>query len=105
MSFYGSNYICLFLFCIRESCEKFSAFRQRCNTFFMEVISQLCFTDGSPPSREVVEKLLSHVTKKITDEKDAQQLHTKRMTAFKDDSIDPTPVIRSFLLQLLLQSK
>ncbi|XP_072042938.1 E3 ubiquitin-protein ligase rnf213-alpha-like [Amphiura filiformis] len=88
----------------RESYQLFSSFRQRCNTFFMDVISQLCFADGAPPSRKVVEKLLSYVTKETQDESDVQQIHTKRITGFKDDSIDSTPVIRSMLLQLLLQS-
>lgn len=75
-------------------------FRRRCNSFFMEVVSQLCFADGSPPCDKVVEKLLSFITVQTTN---GQQV-TKELTVF-DDCIDPNPVVRSFLLQHLIRTK
>lgn len=75
-------------------------FRRRCNSFFMEVVSQLCFAEGTPPCAEVVTKLLSYIT---IPTKYGQQL-TKELTVF-DDGIDPTPVVRSFLLQHLIRTR
>ncbi|WAR07285.1 R213A-like protein [Mya arenaria] len=37
-------------------------YQKRCNTFFMDVVAQLCFSDGQPPSRNVLDKLLGYVT-------------------------------------------
>ncbi|XP_076109129.1 E3 ubiquitin-protein ligase rnf213-alpha-like [Mytilus galloprovincialis] len=74
-------------------------FRRRCNNFFMEVISQLCFAEGTPPSNDIVNKLLSYITVQT---KKGQEV-TKQLTIF-DDCIDSTPVVRSFLLQHLMQT-
>ena len=72
----------------------------------MDVVSQLCFADGTAPSHEVITKLLSYVTRKVEDSAaDEGSLQTKRLTAFQGDCIDRTPVIRSALLQLLLQAR
>ncbi|XP_072046322.1 E3 ubiquitin-protein ligase rnf213-alpha-like [Amphiura filiformis] len=93
----------------REAIQKYNSFRQRCNAFFMGVVSQLCFAEGTPPNCEVVERLMTYVTREteMKDSNDKQQrrrMQTKRLTATKGDGIDPSPVIRSVLLQLLLQS-
>ena len=88
----------------REAIWKYNSFRQRCNAFFMDIVSQLCFADGTPPNQEVVERLMTYVTRE-TEEKDKKMMQTKRLTAFQGDGIDPSPVIRSVLLQLLLQSR
>ena len=83
----------------------FRKFKQRCNSFFMEIISRLCFSGDDPPSEEVVRKLLGYVTKDPGIETgNDQRLFSKEMTMF-NDTIDPTPSVRSFLLQLLLRSK
>ncbi|XP_072028273.1 E3 ubiquitin-protein ligase RNF213-like [Amphiura filiformis] len=87
----------------KAALDKFHSFRQRCNAFFMDVVSQLCFADGTAPSHKVITKLLSYVTRKPESDK-ASDWQTKRLTAFKGDCIDRTPVIRSVLLQLLLQA-
>ncbi|XP_033105070.1 E3 ubiquitin-protein ligase RNF213-like [Anneissia japonica] len=78
-----------------------NAFRQCCNSFFMEVVSQLCFADGTPPSEEVIKRLLGYVT---IDSKKHNRRVTRNVSPFPEDCIDPNPVVRSFLLQLLLQS-
>lgn len=81
----------------------------------MDLVSRLCFAGGSPPSQELVKKLLGYVTKEPTgsqtDDEAAnietgvgRTVLTRQMAAFQD-TIDPTPVVRSFLLQLLLRSQ
>lgn len=88
------------IFC-RDTLLKYKNFRQRCNNFFMEVVSQLCFAEGTPPSQEVIKKLLSYIIGQSTR---GTKMVTKELTVFQD-SIDPTPVVRSFLLQHLLQTR
>ncbi|CAG2239384.1 RNF213 [Mytilus edulis] len=82
-----------------ENVLAYQDFRRRCNNFFMEVISQLCFAEGTPPSNDIVNKLLSYITVQT---KKGQEV-TKQLTIF-DDCIDSTPVVRSFLLQHLMQT-
>ncbi|XP_052083737.1 E3 ubiquitin-protein ligase rnf213-alpha-like [Mytilus californianus] len=84
----------------RETLSKYKNFRRRCNNFFMEVVSQLCFAEGTPPSQEIIKKLLSYI---VGQSKRGTKMVTKELTVFQD-SIDPTPVVRSFLLQHLLQT-
>ena len=82
---------------------KYLDYRRRCNSFFMEVVSQLCFAEGTPPSEEVVQKLLSYIIGRVGKKK-VERVVSKELTIF-DDSIDPTPVVRSFLLQHLMQTR
>ncbi|XP_071137099.1 E3 ubiquitin-protein ligase rnf213-alpha-like [Mytilus edulis] len=82
--------------------RKYQDYRRRCNSFFMEVVSQLCFAEGTPPSQEVIEKLLSYIIGHVGKKK-VERVVSKELTIF-DDSIDPTPVVRSFLLQQLMQT-
>ncbi|XP_077980160.1 E3 ubiquitin-protein ligase rnf213-alpha-like [Glandiceps talaboti] len=84
----------------KKAVAEHNAFRQRCNAFFMELVSRYCFAEGAPPEPELVNKLLGYVTRQ-TEEKGLQ---TKRFTPFQEDCIDPNPVVRSFLLQLLLRT-
>ncbi|CAC5363743.1 RNF213 [Mytilus coruscus] len=83
----------------RKEVLEFKTFMGRCNSFFMDVVSQLCFARGVPPSEKVIEKLLSYITVK----NDQKMKFTKELTVF-NDCIDRTPVVRSFLLQRLLQT-
>ncbi|XP_052062680.1 E3 ubiquitin-protein ligase rnf213-alpha-like isoform X2 [Mytilus californianus] len=82
--------------------KKYNDYRRRCNSFFMEVVSQLCFADGTPPSKEVIDKLLSYITGHSKTMR-TERIVSKELTIF-DDTIDPTPVVRSFLLQQLMQT-
>ncbi|KAH3728239.1 hypothetical protein DPMN_054192 [Dreissena polymorpha] len=72
---------------------KLEKYQQQCNTFFLEAVTQLCFADEEPPSEEVLSKLLSYVT-----------CTSKNMNIF-DTGVDPNPVFRSFLLQLMMKSR
>ncbi|WAR07210.1 RN213-like protein, partial [Mya arenaria] len=80
--------------------EQLIQYQRRCNAFFMDVVAQLCFSDGQPPSKNVLKKLLGYVT---CSARHSQLRFTKNMTIF-ETGLDPNPVFRSFLLQLMLKS-
>ena len=77
-----------------------------CRDFFMEVISGLCFGQSSAPEDKLVEMLLNIVFTE-REEGGAMRPGTRELTPYKDDlkKMDESPVIRSFLLQLLLEHK
>ncbi|XP_041354620.1 E3 ubiquitin-protein ligase rnf213-alpha-like [Gigantopelta aegis] len=78
-------------------------FQQCCNTFLMAVVSNLCFGGDTAPEDAVIEKILTYITRKTSSQgpSASERLQTKQMTVF-DDLVDPTPVVRSFLLKLLI---
>nr|CAI9700547.1 unnamed protein product [Rangifer tarandus platyrhynchus] len=89
----------------REAIEKHARFRQMCNSFFVDLVSTMCFKDNSPPQKEVVKDLLSllFVEKELLREAPQRcREHTKSLSPF-DDVVDKTPVIRSVVLKLLLK--
>ncbi|KAK3585576.1 hypothetical protein CHS0354_036763 [Potamilus streckersoni] len=90
----------------RKAVQDFKGYQSRCNSFFMDVVSQLCFADNTAPSDQVVEKLLGYIimTSPTGKERKMETRHlTKELTIF-NDCVDPNPVFRSFLLQLLLRT-
>lgn len=76
------------------------------HTFFIEVISSVCFGQSSLPENKLIEMLLDIVFKKKEmqgdegSEWEITRLQTSDLTPFKVR--DEKPTIRSFLLQLLL---
>ena len=62
----------------------------------MELVSLYCFGEQLPSS-ELVLKFISYVIK--------DENKTEDLTPFDEQAIDVTPVIRSFILQQLLQIK
>lgn len=68
----------------------------------MEVVSLLCFGTETPPSVEVIDKLLIYITDQSQSESD-KNVGSKQLTIF-DASMDQAPVIRSFLLQKIIAS-
>ena len=72
----------------------------------MEVISGLCFGQSSAPEDKLVEMLLNIVFTE-REEGGATRPGTRELTPYKDDlkKTDESPVISSFLLQLLLEYK
>ncbi|KAK3098458.1 hypothetical protein FSP39_019662 [Pinctada imbricata] len=80
---------------------KYMEYRKRCNAFFMEVVSQLCFSEDMAPEPELIQKLMSYIIRQS--KKGRGRVFTNEMTVF-EDGLDPTPVFRSFLLQLLIRS-
>ena len=77
--------------------KKFQTFKRNRNTFFFEIVSQLCFADNTPPDDEVVNALLKYVTGKVI-------ASSREEVLFDKDSLDPDFKLRSVILQLLLQS-
>ncbi|XP_023412590.2 E3 ubiquitin-protein ligase RNF213 isoform X4 [Loxodonta africana] len=89
----------------REAIEKHARFRQMCNSFFVDLVSTMCFKDNTPPQRDVIMALLSllFVQKELLREASPRHCeHTKSLSPF-DDVVDKTPVIRSVVLKLLLK--
>ncbi|EPQ04603.1 RING finger protein 213 [Myotis brandtii] len=89
----------------RVAIEQHARFRHLCTSFFVDLVSTLCFKDNCPPSRDVVQELLSLLFVEKTLLRDAPQRHcehTKSLSPF-DDMVDKTPVIRSVVLKLLLK--
>ncbi|KAM4802762.1 E3 ubiquitin-protein ligase RNF213-like [Urocitellus parryii] len=89
----------------RVAIGKHAQFRQMCNSFFMDLISTMCFKDNNPPEKKVIDGLLSllFVQKELLrDAPQRYQEHTKSLSPF-DDAVDKTPVVRSVVLKLLLK--
>ena len=91
--------------------EHYQKYKQRCNAFFMDLVCRLSFTDSPtssyPPEPEAVKRLMGYITckSKVNEKKkELEGQRTKKMGVF-DDALDPTTVVRSFLLQLLLRSE
>ena len=77
-------------------------FKRHCDNFFLEVVSNLCFGRESAPEPELIEMLMKVV---FTENQD-NQLVTRQITHLGDQAMsDDEPVIRSSLLQLLLEHK
>ena len=71
-----------------------------CDDFFMEVVSTLCFGQATVPDGDLIEMLLNLIFTEATSA-DGTITSTKQLTSHKQRT-DDVPVIRSFLLQLLL---
>uniref|UniRef100_A0A8V1AN22 RING-type E3 ubiquitin transferase n=1 Tax=Gallus gallus TaxID=9031 RepID=A0A8V1AN22_CHICK len=83
---------------------KNALFRQRCNNFFIDVVTTMCFKDNEPPDTAVIQELLSllFVYRGLLGDSDRPAAYTKLLSPF-DEEVDETPVIRSVMLKLLLK--
>ena len=85
-------------------------YKKRCNAFFMDLVSQLCFAGDTSPEPDLVDFLMQYVTRErgkaevVSKDEYGRMKQTKKMSLF-DDHIDDSPVVRSLLIQLLLRSK
>ncbi|XP_062976188.1 E3 ubiquitin-protein ligase RNF213-like [Elgaria multicarinata webbii] len=84
--------------------EKNAQFRKFCNSFFIDLVSTMCFKDNEPPEKAVIQELLNllFVHAKLLRGSGNSTVHTKSLSPF-DDVVDKTPVIRSVVLKLLLK--
>uniref|UniRef100_G1KRE5 RING-type E3 ubiquitin transferase n=1 Tax=Anolis carolinensis TaxID=28377 RepID=G1KRE5_ANOCA len=84
--------------------EKNAHFRKFCNSFFLDLVSTMCFKDNEPPEKAVIQELLNllFVHKVSLRGLGNSSVHTKSLSPF-DDVVDKTPVIRSVVLKLLLK--
>ncbi|XP_077184308.1 E3 ubiquitin-protein ligase RNF213 isoform X2 [Paroedura picta] len=91
---------------LSDSITKYSKFRKFCNSFFIDLVSTMCFKDNESPEKAVIEELLNllFAHKEILrgSQRGQQSVHTKSLSPF-DDVVDKTPVIRSVVLKLLLK--
>ncbi|XP_067057901.1 E3 ubiquitin-protein ligase rnf213-alpha-like isoform X3 [Acropora muricata] len=76
-----------------------SDLHRRCNAFFMELVALFCFGESS---KDLEEDALPHLMQYVIVQHSTQ---TKDFSPLPDFQIDPTPVVRSFLLQQLLRSR
>ncbi|XP_013922835.1 PREDICTED: E3 ubiquitin-protein ligase RNF213 [Thamnophis sirtalis] len=82
--------------------KKNAQFRKLCNSFFVDLVSTMCFKGNDPPEKSVIVELLKlmFVNKSVL--RGIGCLYTKSLSPF-DDVVDKTPVIRSAVLKLLLK--
>uniref|UniRef100_A0A3B3UFU9 RING-type E3 ubiquitin transferase n=1 Tax=Poecilia latipinna TaxID=48699 RepID=A0A3B3UFU9_9TELE len=73
------------------------AIRRRCNSFFLEVVSRFCLSEGQKPEEGVVELLFSLLVSANGD-----VYRTRELTPFLE-CVDNSPMVRSVLPKLLLQ--
>ncbi|XP_062447391.1 E3 ubiquitin-protein ligase RNF213 isoform X2 [Rhea pennata] len=83
---------------------KNALFRQRCNNFFIDIVTTMCFKDNKPPEAAVIQELLNllFVHKGLEKGSDQAAVYTKFLSPFNDE-VDKTPIIRSVMLKLLLK--
>ncbi|XP_077980129.1 E3 ubiquitin-protein ligase rnf213-alpha-like [Glandiceps talaboti] len=86
----------------RSAVLQHHSYRNRLNSFYMDIVSRFVFAGDTAPEQELIQRLLSHVTH-VSKRKGV--LQTKRFTVFGQDGVDDNPVIRTFLLQLLLKNQ
>jgi hypothetical protein len=82
----------------KEKVDRHAAFRNGLNTFFLDILQKHVFSHvftQDRPHEEILRQLLDFVVHKNK---------TKIMSPFEADHIDPSPVIRSFVLQLFLMA-
>ena len=84
--------------CYRDR-KVLAAIRKDIYAFFMETVSRLCFGQETPPEPAVVKELIESV---FTEKQGKLETRESLLQSGKEDKV---PVIRSFLLQLLLQHK
>ncbi|XP_071287737.1 E3 ubiquitin-protein ligase RNF213-like isoform X2 [Agelaius tricolor] len=90
---------------LRAAVEKKALFRQRCNNFFIDVVTTMCFKDNKPPEPEVIWSLLDLLfveRKNVLKDPNHPAVYTKFLSPFNDE-VDETPIIRSVMLKLLLK--
>lgn len=90
---------------IRIPIKQHTQFRNKCNAFFIDLVSTVCFKDNSPPCSAVILHLLSFLMVEpgaFPILRGNKQILTKALSPF-DDSVDKNPVVRSVVLKLLLK--
>ncbi|XP_075296696.1 E3 ubiquitin-protein ligase RNF213 isoform X2 [Opisthocomus hoazin] len=89
---------------LRDAIARNAMFRQRCNNFFIDVVTTMCFKDNEPPDAEVIQELLNllFVHRSLLKGSGHPDTYTKFLSPFNDE-VDETPVIRSVMLKLLLK--
>ncbi|XP_056285146.1 E3 ubiquitin-protein ligase rnf213-beta isoform X2 [Pseudoliparis swirei] len=82
---------------VQAALRQHAAVRDRCNAFFLEVVSRFYLSEGQRPGDGVVELLFSLLVSASGD-----VYRTRELTPFLE-CVDNSPVVRSVLPKLLLQ--
>ncbi|KAG5853540.1 hypothetical protein ANANG_G00027070 [Anguilla anguilla] len=80
-------------------------FSKQCHSFFIELVSSVCFRGNCPPSQGVIHHLLSYLmveAEPVPLIRGRSQILTKALSPFHE-SVDRSPVVRSVVLKLLLK--
>ena len=83
----------------RAAVDQLVSYQQQTSAFLMAVVSQLCFAGQEPPEPEAVKHIFSYVIRRV---EGVATVQTQQLT-LRDDQMDPSPVLRSFILRLLLK--
>ena len=83
--------------CLKEL-KHHQNFRKGLNQFFLDLLRKLVFK-GQLPHPDIIAQLMQFVVFKSM--RNEAKITSKRLSPFEDE-IDPEPVVRSFILQLLL---
>ncbi|KAF7645355.1 hypothetical protein LDENG_00206190 [Lucifuga dentata] len=83
---------------VRAALDQQAELRHCCNSFFLEVVSRFCLSEGERPGEGVVELLFSLLVSANGD-----VYRTRELTPFLE-CVDNSPVVRSVLPKLLLQN-
>uniref|UniRef100_A0A3B3UHS3 RING-type E3 ubiquitin transferase n=1 Tax=Poecilia latipinna TaxID=48699 RepID=A0A3B3UHS3_9TELE len=88
---------------VKVALEQQAAIRRRCNSFFLEVVSRFCLSEGQKPEEGVVELLFSLLVSVSLSAVVAGDVYrTRELTPFLE-CVDNSPMVRSVLPKLLLQ--
>jgi hypothetical protein len=74
--------------------KELKTFKKHCQNYFLEVVSTLCFGGQSAPEDALIKMLMEVVFTESA---------TREITHAPDAKTDEIPVVRSSLLQLLLE--
>ncbi|XP_069729030.1 E3 ubiquitin-protein ligase RNF213 [Phaenicophaeus curvirostris] len=85
---------------ISNAIERNALFRQRCNNFFIDVVTTMSFKDNEPPEPQVIQELLNLLF--VHRSSDHPTVCTKFLSPFNDE-VDEIPIVRSVVLKLLLK--
>ncbi len=84
--------------------KRHATFKKKVNSFFLEVLQTFVFQE-EPPHEDVIDLLMSFiVTEKLPKDFLVDGKRTKQISPFAGHCIDATPIIRSFILQVMLLS-
>ena len=86
-----------------RSKPKVRAVKKCCDVFLIKVVSSLCFSQQSAPEDELIQKLLDLIFTETSQEEGSVKITTRELACKQKK--DKTPIIRSFLLQMLLGHK
>lgn len=81
--------------------DQIANFERNCRNYFIAVVSNLCFGGETMPEPALIEMIMGIVFTKS----DSTSLGTRALTPVVNGKIDEVPVVRSSLLQLLLEHK